>query len=218
MGKQKDIENNRELTKAEKQRKERFEQTKAQLEAQGYKAHDLTIGLVYANVMAFVLSLPIIAILAVGFFLNNSKVTISSDLNSLIRLIIYLVAFFVLIILHELIHGITWAIFTPRRWKAISFGFIVQYLTPYCSCSDALKKGAYITGGIMPTILLGIIPCVVAIFSGSLLLFIIGAIMIFSGGGDLTIILKLLRFRSGSKDVCYLDHPYQAGLVVFTRE
>ena len=50
-----------------------------------------------------------------------------------------------LIFVHELIHGITWAVFAKKGRKAISFGFIPQYLTPYCTCNEPLKKGEYIT-------------------------------------------------------------------------
>ena len=57
----------------------------------------------------------------------------------------------------------------------------------------------------------------IAIFTGSVTTLLMGALMVLCGGGDLTIVLKLLRFHSAKKEVRYLDHPYQAGLVVFTR-
>lgn len=69
----------------------------------------------------------------------------------------------------------------------------------------------------MPTIVLGIIPAVIASFNGSAMLFAIGAIMILAGGGDLTIIMKLVMFRTQNKEVVYMDHPYQAGLVAFVK-
>ena len=69
----------------------------------------------------------------------------------------------------------------------------------------------------MPTVLLGIIPAVVAIFSSSWLVFVIGCIMILSGGGDMTIVLKLLMYRSEKQEILYMDHPYEYGLVVFER-
>ena len=67
----KEQENRRPLTKAEQLRKERFEAQKAELEAQGYRTEDLTIGLVYANVMAIVLGLPVVIILGICFFLKT---------------------------------------------------------------------------------------------------------------------------------------------------
>ena len=33
----------------------------------------------------------------------------------------------------------------------------------------------------------------------------------------LTIVLKMLRFKPDGGEVLYLDHPYECGLVAFTR-
>ncbi len=209
-----DRESQRQLTKAEAARKERFEATKTQLEADGYQTVDLTVGMVHANVMALVLGLPIVVLLGVLFLFNNP--VLSGGFQGLDIFQFFLVLI-ILIPIHEFIHGLFWAIFAKGHWQGISFGFIVRYLTPYCTCMEPLRKGQYIIGGIMPTVILGLLPAVVAIFTGSGQLFWIGAIMILCGGGDLTIILKLLRFQSHSKDVIYIDHPYQGGLVAFVR-
>lgn len=56
------------------------------------------------------------------------------------------------------------------------------------------------------------------IFTGSLFWFIMGELMILAGGGDLTILLKLLRYKSKKEEILYMDHPYECGLVVFERE
>ena len=61
MGKQE--RDTRELTKAEKKRDDQYRRLYRQLVQEGYEANDLTIGLVYANVMAFVLGLPIVILL-----------------------------------------------------------------------------------------------------------------------------------------------------------
>ncbi|MGM9532439.1 DUF3267 domain-containing protein [Intestinibacter sp.] len=207
----------RKLTKAEEKRKKIYEEEKQKLIEDGYTERDLTIGIVYANVMAFVLGLPIIIVLGIFFFkynLGNSEV---SFIFTIKESMVFLISLWVLIVVHELIHGAFWAIFAKEHLKSIEFGFIVQYLTPYCCCKEVLTKGQYIIGGIMPTVLLGLVPAVVAIFSGSWLVFVIGCIMILSGGGDMTIVLKLIMYRSQKQDILYMDHPYECGLVVFER-
>lgn len=215
MGKQKDIEDNRKLSKAEQKRKEQFELLKGKMESEGYEQEDLTIGIVYANVMAIVLCLPIVIAFSVAYQLVNAgkEMTWSSPFEGLFVLL----AFFVLIVVHELIHGITWAYYAPSHWKSVSFGFMVQYLTPYCTCNEPLKKNQYIIGALMPTIILGILPAIVSIIIGSWLLFALNALMIFGGGGDLTIVLKLLRYRE-KEGTIFVDHPYQCGLVAFVRK
>ena len=207
----------RKLTKAEEKRKKIYEEEKQKLIEAGYTEKDLTIGIVYANVMAFVLGLPIIIVLG-ALFLNINfngfreifRFTISES-------VIFLIVVVVLIVAHELIHGLFWAIFAKNHLKSIEFGFIAEYLTPYCCCKEVLTKSQYIIGGIMPTVILGVMPAVVAIFTGSWFLFTIGALMILSGGGDLTIILKIFMYRSKKEEILYLDHPYECGLVVFER-
>ena len=44
-----------------------------------------------------------------------------------------------------------------------------------------------------------------------------GALMILGGGGDLAIVLKLVRFKPEGDEVLYLDHPYECGLAAFVR-
>ena len=210
-------EKERKLTKAEEKRKKIYEEEKQKLIEAGYTEKDLTIGIVYANVMAFVLGLPIIIVLG-ALFLNTNfngfreifRFTISES-------VIFLIVVVVLIVAHELIHGLFWAIFAKNHLKSIEFGFIAEYLTPYCCCKEVLTKSQYIIGGIMPTVILGVMPAVVAIFTGSWFLFTIGSLMILAGGGDLTIILKIFMYRSKKEEILYLDHPYECGLVVFER-
>lgn len=207
----KQAEKQRKLTAAEQRRKVQLEQLEKALCAQGYQKHDLTIGLVYANVMASVLGLPIIALLCVAFFLRNVSGVIVAG-----NMLIWLLVLVVLIVVHELIHGITWAVFAPHHWKAVEFGFIAKYLTPYCTCGEPLARYQYVIGALMPTLILGIIPAMFAIFSGNLFWLLTGCMMVLGGGGDMAIVLKLLRHHSGT-DAVYIDHPYEAGIIAFER-
>lgn len=205
----------RKLTAAEERRKAVFDRTAAALAAAGYRQADLTIGIVRANVLAVVLCLPIVAVLLMAFFALHPEgggggLTLGGILG-------FFAVILLLIFVHEGIHGLTWAVFAPNRLRAVSFGVIWQYLTPYCTCSQPLSRQAYALGGMMPTVLLGILPAAAGIFTGSMVLWGIGAVMIFAGGGDLAIFLKLLSFRPGTGDVVYLDHPYECGLVAFLR-
>ena len=206
---------NRKLSKSEQKRKKLYEEKKKELLAQGYEEKDLTIGVVYANIMAFVLGLPIIILLLILFIYKNQSGIYTF---SIYGPVVFLIIFAVLVVVHELIHGLFWAIYAKNHLKSIEFGFMISSLTPYCCCKDMLTKPQYIVGGIMPTVLLGIVPAVISIFTGSLFWFIMGELMILAGGGDLTILLKLLRYKSKKEEILYMDHPYECGLVVFERE
>lgn len=213
-------EKNRKLTAAEKKRLEKFEKLRAEYAAEGFETKKLTIGLVRANVLALLLTLPVIICLLPFFLLRWERQLILPELlgtGKMLAPLIYLAVFLLLVVLHELIHGLTWALFTKKGLKAISFGFIAEYMTPYCSCDEALKRSGYILGSLMPTLVLGLAPALAAIGLGSEELFVLGAVMIMSGGGDLAISLKLLRFKAPGSEALYFDHPTQAGLVAFVK-
>ena len=204
----------RELTGAEQARKEAFERTRAAYEAQGYRYRPLVISVIAANVGAVALALPLDILLGIGFFLLHPEGSFAFDLLGSLLVVGTFVA---LIVVHELIHGLVWGICAKRHWKTVSFGVIWKYLTPYCTCDEPLSRRAYIAGALAPTIVLGLVPVAVAYATGSILWLGIGLLMILGGGGDLAIVLKMLRFKPDGADVLYLDHPYECGLVAFVR-
>ena len=120
-----------------------------------------------------------------------------------------------LIIVHELIHGMTWAIFAKNHFHAIDFGIVWSTLSPYCACFEPLKKWQYLLGTAMPTLVLGGGGAVAAVMSNQLLLFFAAEYMILSGGGDFQLILKsILTDKRGS---VYCAHPYECGFAVFEK-
>lgn len=204
----------RKLTKAELARKEKFGRIQADFEAQGFRTQPLTLGVVSANVQALVLGLPLAVALGAGFFLLHPTLSFSFDLAGTL---LVLAAFFALVAAHELIHGLVWSLHAEGGWKSISFGVIWQYLTPYCTCDEPLSKRAYIVGALAPTVVLGLLPVLVAYATGSAGWLAVGLFMILGGGGDLAIVLKMLRFKPHGREVRFLDHPYECGLVAFVR-
>lgn len=202
------------LTPAEAKRKEIFEGKATKLEQEGYVKKDLTVSVFMANVMAIVLMLPIMAGFFWLYYVANGGFSQEFDM---ISALLFIGLLLVLVVVHELIHGITWSFFTKERFHSIEFGVIWSMLTPYCTCKEELKKWQYILGSIMPTFIVGILPTVLAILLHSELLFEIGLLMIFGGGGDMLITLKILFYREKGSSV-YMDHPYKCGVVVFEKE
>lgn len=208
-------EKTRALNKAELKRKSIFEAREEILYQEGYKKKELTIGIVKANVMALLIMIPVVGLLFMIYSKLNGGFEIIA--NGFMDKIILLIVFIILIILHELIHGITWAIYSKNHFRDIEFGVIWGMLTPYCACKSELTKKQYIIGAIMPTILIGIIPAVVAIVFHIDILLLHSLIMILAGGGDVIIVSKLLLHREKGKESMYLDHPYECGVVVFEK-
>ena len=132
-------------------------------------------------------------------------------------LVVLLMLVLCLSILHELIHGITWSIFAKNHFHSIDFGFIWSSFSPYCTCSEPLKKWQYLLGTAMPTLVLGGGAAAVSVMTNQLLLFILAEFMIISGGGDFLIILKSMLYHTDKQESVYCDHPYECGFVVFEK-
>lgn len=204
----------RPLSPAEQRRKIRYEAVCAEMKKNGYQQRDLTIGVLSANIGAVAVTMPLILLAGWMYITVHPANEVRFTLPSIG---LFLALFLLAILLHEWIHGLTWGLFAKSHLRAISFGVIWQALTPYCTCSEPLTRGQYLLGGIMPTLILGILPAVFAILAGSLPLFLFSELMILGGGGDLLIIGKLLLYRSRGKEVLYYDHPYACGLTAFER-
>ena len=123
----------------------------------------------------------------------------------------------VLIVVHELIHGISWSFFAPHGFKDIEFGIMMQYLTPYCTCLAPLKKSRYVFGSAMPLFILGILPMIAGIVLRNPAVLLMGIIMADGAAGDIMVIARVLGYKSSAEDIVYMDHPTEAGGVIFER-
>ena len=162
----------RELTPDEVKRNEYYENEKANLEKEGYKVYDLTTSEVKPNIMAILIVLPFVVIFSLIYIVVNKAsvfdlIYAAIHFDTFLSLVLLLVVLFVLTIVHELIHGISRAACAKSGWKSISFGFIKKYFTPYCTCNESLTKFGYAIGALMPAIVLGFIPAIVAIATPS---------------------------------------------------
>ncbi len=181
---------------------------------------DYSISMLAANIYAIVLAVPFLLGFmalyqwfwgweyAAGLFVNlldNSDAFLRADL-------LFLIIFIVGIPLHEIIHGITWAIAAKKPWSSISFGFQLKTLTPYCHLKEPVNVTSYRWGTVMPGIITGFIPAVLSLMTGNPLLLGIGLLFIFAAGGDLTILWIL---RNVKPLVNVEDHPTRAGCFVY---
>lgn len=214
LGNQDEKEKARKLSKAEQKRLEEFEALSRSMQAEGFRRVELTISIVKANIFAVVLLIPL-AILGFGGYAaknGTSRLFLKPS-----ELSVFGVALLALIVVHELIHGLSWSPFAKGHWKDIAFGFMMPYMTPYCACKSPLAKPQYIFGALMPMLLLGIVPLIAGILLGSFPVMLMGVIMTDAAAGDIMIVWKILRYRSEAKEVIYMDHPTQGGGVIFER-
>lgn len=180
------------------------------------KGRKVSIDIVKANIFACVILVVSTIILLVPFvFIWKDKKPISELIGGMGEWIIAFLLMFVGIVVHELIHGLTWACFAKSGWKSISFGVIWKLLTPYCHCDEPMRIRGYITGAMMPFFILGIIPAVVALFIGSLPMLAWGIFFIAAAAGDIWMTWLLTKEDPNNM---VLDHPSEAGFYIIDEE
>ena len=116
------------------------------------------------------------------------------------------------IILHEGLHGITWALFCKRGFRSIQFGFMTRLLAPYCHCTEPLERSRYIAGGLMPGVVMGILPAVLALAEGYLGWLLLGIFFTFAAGGDFAMMWLLRKLPPES---LVRGHPSELGCFVY---
>ena len=204
----------RKLTEKELKRKNDFEKFNSEMQQRGYKMKNIIINTQQAKPLCLLIMLPFMALV---FWIYYNVNGFNLDCLSWGFLVVLLMLVLCLSILHELIHGITWSIFAKNHFHSIDFGFIWSSFSPYCTCSEPLKKWQYLLGTAMPTLVLGGGAAVVSVMTNQLLLFVLAEYMILSGGGDFLIILKSMLYRTDKQESVYCDHPYECGFVVFEK-
>ena len=160
---------------------------------------------------------PVFLIYAIPFyFLWKDHMTLKEmlDSGSWMNYGKWALIFFGGILAHELVHGITWALFTKHGFRSIRFGVMWKMLTPYCHCKEPLKIKHYLIGAITPFIFVGLIPAIYAIITGSTGWLFFGIFFTIGAIGDF-LIIDLLR-KEKMTDYA-LDHPSEAGCYVYRK-
>ena len=115
------------------------------------------------------------------------------------------------IVLHELIHGLLFALYAPNGFKSVTFGVSRTMGAIYCHCNDPLKVKHYRRAGIAPLVILGLIPFFIGLYTGVPWFKTFGLLLSIGGFGDLLIWIKLLNFDA---NLIIRDHPEKLGFTI----
>ena len=185
-------------------------------EIEGRSRRKVAIDLIKANIFAVVIMLVVgIALLVLFFLIWHDRRPIGELVGTAPEWIVMFVAAIVGIVIHEVIHGITWACYARRGWKSISFGIIWKYLTPYCHCDEPMRIRPYQLACLMPCFVVGVIPSIIALFIGNLPLLLWGIFFIAAAAGDIWMAWLLTKENPES---LVLDHPSEAGFYIYDEE
>lgn len=168
---------------------------------------EFTLSITKVNLYSLLMIIPITAVYLIPFIILWDFKTFEIGRKEFMHLFLYVFVFG--IIMHELLHGITWALFTKKGFRSIKFG--LNGLTPYCHCKEALKVKHYRLGGAMPLFIMGIAPSVLGLILGNGLLLSIGIFFSWTAGGD---IISIHMLRKLNKNMMVSDHPDKLGFYI----
>lgn len=125
---------------------------------------------------------------------------------------IFFIIFVMGLVLHELIHGISWKLIGNNSNDSIQYGIDWKTLTPYAHCKHPIEVRAYCWGIAMPGLLLGILPAFFSLLLGKGWLLSFGILFTLVAGGDMLILLLLRKVKVGT---LVKDHPKRVGCYIF---
>ncbi len=177
---------------------------------EGYKKEKRTIDIVAASKWALAIIGFSVVFLGVPFYLIWKPALAITWQGCLLFLLLFIAG----VALHELIHGIFFGLFAESGFSSVRFGFLREYLTPYCHCSEPLKVKQYSLVALMPALLLGLLPIVAAFFVGSLFWLLFGIVFLSAASGDLMVVWML---RKEPPDTLVQDHVSEPGCWVYKK-
>lgn len=178
------------------------------IEAEHKRIEEYTMGMGKVNLISIGMAIPITAIILLPFILIWDYETFETGREVFMEY--FLLLFLGGIIIHELLHGITWGYFASQGFESIKFGVQWKFLTPYCHCKEPLKVKHYMIGGAMPLILMGIIPSLIGLILGHGGVLSFGIFFTWAAGGDIIALYMLSKLNS---DVYVSDHPEKMGFM-----
>ena len=115
----------------------------------GNPTNDHSISIWKAQILGLLLMVPIAFVCTAPYFAIWGDNALDNALDG-IHGGVLLGVFVGGIVVHEILHGIGWALFGRQRWRAISFGFQFKSLTPYAHVDRMLEAWAYRAGIALP--------------------------------------------------------------------
>jgi Putative zincin peptidase len=168
---------------------------------------DLSISMAWANVIAIFITVPVAILQLASFTVLHGIGGLDPTWNSVVLMSAVLLG----IVIHELIHGISWVIFGGKPFSAVKFGFQWKTFTPYAHLKEPVEVNAYRLGGFMPGFILGILTYILSLVFGDGNLFWFSLVHTAAAGGDWLILWLIRNVRAGMQ---VEDHPTRAGCYV----
>jgi hypothetical protein len=170
---------------------------------------DISISMLRANLLTLLISIPIALAQLSLFVVLRGAIQVNGTMWGGM---LFFAVLIVSVVAHELIHGLAWQVFARTSPAMVSYGFQWKTLTPYAHLSGPVEVNAYRIGGLMPGLLLGILPYLLSLALANVPLLVFSIIHTFAAGGDWLILWSLRKLPPGTR---VEDHPYKSGVLCF---
>jgi hypothetical protein len=171
---------------------------------------DLSISMGRANVMVLFISIPVVILQFVIFIGLHGTEGLKPAWSSAFLIVAVLLG----IVIHELIHGISWVIFGHKPFSAIKFGFQWKTFTPFAHLKEPVEVNAYRLGAFLPGFILGMLTYILSLALGNGDLFWFSLVHTSAAGGDWLILWLIRHVKAGMQ---VEDHPTHAGCYVLEK-
>jgi len=171
---------------------------------------EYTVPMGKVNGMALLLLVPILIVYLLPFLLIWDFETLKIGYKAFLKSILFILIGG--IIFHELLHGITWAVFVKGGFKQLKFGINWRYLAPYAHFKKPLKIKIYLAGALMPLLVLGILPGIFGIILGNGFYLLFGIFFTWAAAGDILASIRLFQLPMNG---LVQDHPDKLGFIIF---
>lgn len=171
------------------------------------------------NYYTYTLNMTILNILAIILFVvvgslvylieYQDSYTINLSMTNLFILM------FIWLIIHELLHGIGFAIFKSVKKENITFGMFLEKGVFYCMCKQNISKKVILTSLLFPLTIIGFITLVIGMIINNYELVFLSVLNIVSSIGD---IVMTIYFLKCPKDIIYLDLDDCTSFTVLSKE
>lgn len=168
---------------------------------------DLSISLERANTIVLFISIPVVILQFALYLLVHDMEGLKPTWSTAILIIAVLLG----VVVHELIHGISWVVFGRKSFSAVKFGIQWKMLTPYAHLTEPVDVNAYRLGAFMPGFVLGILTYSLSLILGNADLFWFSLVHTSAAGGDWLVLWLIRHVKAGMQ---VEDHPTHAGCYV----
>ena len=153
-----------------------------------------TLDITILNILSLILFVILSSLIFIIEYHDNYIITNSSS-TIIILMLLWLV-------IHEILHGIGFAIFKSVTKKNITYGIALEKGILYCMCKQPISKKVIMTSLLFPFTIIGIFTLIIGTSLNSYYLVLLSIINIVSSIGDLTMTFYFLKCP---KDITYLD-------------